>query len=458
MFKIDEIIRWTKGRVLSVAKDYEFGNISIDSRDVRDGAIFIAIKGKRYDGHDFAVKALMNGASCAIVEGRKASSVFGDAKRLRRCIISVKDTIRALGDLAALHRRRFDIPSVAVTGSCGKTTTKDMIGSVLKGSWRPLTNAGTKNNAIGVPLTILTLDERHDSLVVELGMNHAGEIRRLAEMSRPNVGVVTNVGPCHIQYLGNMRSVYKAKKELLDYLDRWDSAILNNDDNFLCRFRGSGLNILRYGIRERSDYQARKISRSGNGWSFEVNGFSYSIPSLARHDIYNALAAICVGRLFNVSEDEIRNGLSRIRASDHRMNMKTFSKIRFIDDSYNSNPLSLESAVKTLSELNARGRKILVLGDMLELGAKSKLYHERIGKIIAGSDINEFIAVGPMARNIHMQAAKGGMKQSRFCNSKDEAVSFLKSIVRPYDVVLVKGSRATKMEEIIECFITSFTR
>ena len=457
-FHIDEILREIKGKLLTDGGRRVFTGVSIDSRQIKDGQIFIAIKGKNYDGHDFVRQAIKGGAACAIVQGEKAKKVLGATGHPRRCIISAADTVMALGHLAALHRRGFDIPSIAVTGSCGKTATKEMIYRAIRSSWRPLKNIGTQNNHIGVPLTILKLNNRHGSIVLELGMNHSGEIQRLSRIAQPNVGVVTNIGPAHLQYLGSLQSVYKAKKELLDYLDSWDTAILNHDDAFLRRYRKKGLRIMRYGITHRSEFQARKARRLRNGWSFEVKGTSYFMPSLAYHDIYNALAAICVGTLFNVKQDCMHRALKDIVPPAQRMEVKTFKGIAFIDDTYNSNPLSLESAIKTLSNIKTKGKKILITGDMLELGGRSRYYHARLGRAIAKSGIDELIAVGQLARYTYLEAVSNGMRQSRFYHSKDEVVPLLREMAKPNDVVLVKGSRAMKMEDIIECFITSSTR
>jgi UDP-N-acetylmuramyl pentapeptide synthase len=288
-------------------------------------------------------------------------------------------------------------------------------------------------------------------------MNRRGEIKRLAEISRPNIGVITNIGPSHLEYLGSIKAVYNAKKELLEFLDIGDIAVLNEDDIFLRCFKKKRLRIVTFSINRKSDFQANRIEKKKEGLTFEVNGKPYSLKSSVYHDIYNALAAISVGTLFNVTPELIRRTLNSYLPLEKRMVRSIFKGMELIDDTYNSNPLSLESAIKTLADCRTRGKKILVSGDMLELGKKAVYYHKKIGEIVANSDIDYFFGVGNLTRNSYISAKKSGMKNARFYSSKEEAAMALKKITRPNDVVLVKGSRAMQMEEVIKCFITSFT-
>ncbi len=235
-------------------------------------------------------------------------------------------------------------------------------------------------------------------------------------------------------------------------------ALLNNDDLFLRRFKKRGLKILTFGIDTRSDFRAKGIRKKGRGWRFTVSGKPYFIRLSPYHDIYNALAAISIGTLFNISAGEMKNTLSNYTPLEKRMVRGVFRKIEFIDDTYNSNPFSLESAIKTLENIKTRGRKILVSGDMLELGKKARYYHDRAGRLVACSGITNFIGVGELMRDSFLAAKRSGMKNAWFCSSNKEAAALLRDIARPDDVVLVKGSRAMRMEEVIKCFITSFTR
>lgn len=460
MFTLNEILEATKGKLLVGTRDTLIKGVSTDTRTIHKGELFIAIKGTKYDGHTFIAEALKKDGAGAIVHSKKIeiSSVIKLARRLKRSIISVSDTVKALGEIARFHRSRFDIPVVAVTGSNGKTTTKEMIENILRKKWSPLKNFGTQNNLIGVPLTLLKLTSKNKSAVIELGMNRSGEIRKLAELSHPNIGVITNIGPSHLKYLESLQGIYRAKRELLDFLNKGDTALLNNDDVFLRRFKKRKLRIFTFGIENQSDFQARSVKKERLGWRFNVKGRPYFLPLAAYHDIYNALASISIGRLFNVDFEDMANALKNYKPLRMRMARSVFNGIEFIDDTYNSNPRSLENAIKTLANFKTKGKKILIGGDMLELGKKSVYYHNRIGRIVARSGIDSFISVGGLMRNSFLAAKRSGMKDTWFCPSKEEAAALLKKIAQSDDVVLIKGSRATQMEDVIKCFITSFTR
>lgn len=460
MFTVKEILTATGGELLSGSGAAKIEGVSTDTRTVKRGELFIAIIGTKYDGHSFAADALKKGAAGILVSSKKLEAM--NLKELKSApshfIIKVSDTLRALGDIALFHRKRFDIPMVAVTGSNGKTTAKEMIERVLRKEWAPLKNRGTENNLVGVPMTLLRLTERHESAVIELGMNRIGEIERLAELTAPNVGVITNIGPSHLEYLKDLNGVYRAKKELLDFLGKGDIAVLNSDDKYLRSFKKRPLKIVTFGIERKSVFQAKNVKRERGGWRFETAGFAYFIPLEPYHDIYNALCAIAIGELFNVGNKEIMEALANYRPLEKRMSRIVFKDIEFIDDTYNSNPASMQNAVRTLAEYGTSGKKILISGDMLELGEKSSYYHKKIGEIVARSGIDSFITVGKLMQKGFLSAKKCGMENAWFCSSKEEAVNILNRIVRPDDIVLVKGSRATQMEDVIRCFITCSTR
>lgn len=465
IFKPDEIIKAVSGRCLNnpAIGIGKVTGISTDSRTIKPGALFIAISGGRYDGHDFIAAALKKGASGVIIASKKINYAkkrfgFGFKSVNNFMLVAVNDTVTALGDLARFHREKFDIPAAAVTGSNGKTTTKEMIYTILKTRWRPLKNSGTENNLIGVPLNLLRLQDTHDSLVVELGMNKRNEIKRLAEISHPNIGVITNIGPSHLRYLRDLNGVYAAKKELLDFLRRGDIALLNGDDPILRSFNRKDLKTLRFGIESGSDFRAESVRREGLNWSFRVNGEAFLLKSAAYHDVYNALAAISIGVLFGLPLAKISGALRSYVSLDKRMARSIIKGIEFINDTYNSNPLSMRSAIAALSSYNSKGGKVLVSGDMLELGRRSGYYHSEAGRLAADSGIDKFISVGKLARNSFLAAKKSGMRNIWFCRTKKEAVSVLKKIVEPGDVVLVKGSRAMRMEEVIKCFTISYGR
>jgi len=457
MFSAREILNAVGGRLAAGSAGETVKGVSIDSRAVKDGDVFIAIKGPRYDGGAFVAEALSKGARGVVVSSGFRMTVLPGAFK-KRFIIRCPDTLKALGRIARFHRERFDIPVAAVTGSNGKTTAKEMIGSVLRAGWAPLKNYGTENNLVGVPLTLLRLNSGHKSAIIELGMNRPSEIKDLAEMARPNLGVITNIGPSHLERLNGLPAVYRAKRELLDFLRAGDIAVLNNDDIFLRRFRKKGLRIATFGIDTKSDFRARRVKKTGDGWSFIVNAGRYFIPTPARHDIYNALAAISVGTIFNVAGPEMSAVLASYVPLEKRMASSVLRGIEFIDDTYNSNPLSMESAIRTLAERRTRGRRIIVGGDMLELGGRAAYYHDMIGGLVARSGIEGFIGVGRLMRRGFLAAKKAGMENAWHCASAEDAANLLGEIARARDVVLVKGSRAVRMEEVIKCFTTFFIR
>ena len=457
MFTVEEILKATKGKLLNRrALVMAVSGVSTDSRTIKEGELFVAIPGKNFDGHDFIDAAIKRGAAGVVISSKKAGRNLNP--KGNAFFVAVSDTVEALGQLARFHRERFDIPAIAVTGSNGKTTTKEMIAAVLSAGWDPLKNSGTQNNLIGVPLTLFKLTDVYDSLVVELGTNHLGEIKKLAQISRPNMGVITNIGPSHLEYLGDINGVYRAKKELLDFLGRGDIALLNGDDGYLWRFKGKYPKVLRFGMDETADFRAEDIHKEADGWSFKVNGEFYSLKLPAYHDVYNALAAISIGALFGVPAKKMREALAGYVSLDKRMVKSIIKGIEFVDDTYNSNPLSMKNAIATLSDYSAKGSKILISGDMLELGKKSARYHSEVGELVAGSGIDKFISVGRLARNSFIAAKKKGMRDVWFCKTKEEAVSILQKVARPDDVVLVKGSRGMRMEEVIKCFTISYTR
>jgi len=460
MFTVNEIIKATKGKLLLGDKRARVKGVSIDSRTIRKGELFVAIRGARYDGHSFIADAANKGAAGVLLHSKStlSSDALKAEKKSKPFVVSVRDTSGSLGDLALFHRKRFDIPFVAVTGSNGKTTTKEMIGCVLQRGWHPLKNPGTQNNLIGVSSTLLKLKRVHKSAVIELGMNHFGEIKRLTQLARPNIGLVTNIGPAHLEYLNDLKGVYCAKKELLDSLGQGDIAVLNNDDSLLKRYKRRSVRTVTYGIMRRSDFQADGVKRYAGGWRFSVSGKRFFLNSVARHDVYNALASIAVGRLFGVRYEEISGALRHYSALEKRMTRTVRQGIEIIDDTYNSNPLSLIGAVRTLADYKTRGRKTLVSGDMLELGKRAGYYHSKIGRVVAGSRIDNFITIGELARRSFLEAKRYGMKNAWCCSTKEEAVEILRKITRPADVILVKGSRARRMEDVISCFTTSFSR
>lgn len=456
-FVLDDILKATSGKVIKNKKPIFAEGVSTDTRSIKKGDLFIAIRGDNFEGHDFLIEADKKGASGLIVENYSSKKL---PKNISIPVISVKNSVKALGDLAEFHRKRFNIPVIAITGSNGKTTTKEMIWSILKTKYNVLKNIGTENNHIGIPKTLLNLEVSHEIAVLELGMNHPGEIENLARIAKPSVGVITNIGPSHLEFLGNLDNVLKAKAELLKHLKKDSILILNGDDKLLKGIKKkSPCKVVTFGIDCDCDFKADSIKNHGSNVDFTINkdrNINFKIPGI--HNVYNALAAIAATSIFQIDFDSINKAFADFRLPPKRMNLINCGDITIIDDTYNSNPLSVNGAVTTLMHFNTDGKKIVIFGDMLELGKVSEKLHSEIGKVIAASGIDALIAVGPLSRITYESAKKEGMNNVFNCNAKEDALKILKELVKPKDILLFKGSRRMKMEDIIDCFITSCIR
>lgn len=452
MFKVSEILKATGGRLLSGSEDIIIKGISIDSRTVKPLDAFIAIKGDKFDGHKFVEDAVNKGASCIIC----APQII-DYKLQNVAVIQVQDTTQALGDVARFHRERFDIPVITVTGSNGKTTTKEMIAHVLSKRFKVLKNIGTENNHIGLPMTLLNLSDYYDFVVLEAGTNHPGEIEYLARIANPNIAAITNVGPSHLKYLKSTESVFHEKTSLLRYLRAPAIALLNADDRWLnvaLNQENKGFQAFGFGINNNSDIKVSDMRFfEGSVW-FIVNGkHKFKINTIGWHNVYNALIAIFIARLFGMEYQDIALQLSVFEFPKSRLKLLEFEKIKFIDDTYNSNPLSLRHALDVLAHMEVKGRKIFVMGDMLELGADEEFFHRQAGEN-AAKICDCLITVGRLAHMASAVARDAGFNDGKVFNCKDihEAREILLSKVIPQaeDIVLVKGSRSMKMEEIFK--------
>lgn len=446
MFKVSELLKATQGKLISGDANSSVRGISIDSRSVRKDEAFIAIKGEKFDGHDFIDAVLKKGVRCIIC--RKAR------KRKGVTFIRVKDTVRALGEIAAFNRKRFkNIPVIAVTGSCGKTTAKDMIAGVLAKKFRVLKNQGTRNNHIGLPLTLLKLDASYDLAVLEIGTNHFGEVKYLARIAQPNIGVITNIGPSHLEYFGCLKGVFREKYELIRHLHKPALAILNIDDVFLSQEALKNTKspfILGVGINKKSDFSATGIQCLSGRPVFTVNKrFKFALKALGYYNVYNALLAIAAARVFGLGYRDIAAALSAFNPPASRLNFREIKGIRFIDDTYNSNPLSMKQALGVLEGLSGQGRKILVMGDMLELGAEAASLHNGVIRE-ALKFVDTLIAVGPLMRSCLTKIS--ARNKIFICETSAEAKEVLlkTAAANSRDIVLVKGSRGMKMEEVFK--------
>ena len=450
--KVRDIVKITRGRLLSGDPDVDIApsRISTDSRRVRSEELFVAIKGPNFDGNDFLEGAIAAGANGVITDRRGFSLPI---KLRDKILVHVCDTLRAFHDIASAHRNSFRIPVVAVTGSNGKTTTKEMLWAVLSEKYNTLKNEGTKNNHIGLPQTLLMLGSAHKMCVLEVGANHSGEIRKLGSIARPSVAVITNIGPTHLEFFGDLNGVYKAKKEIMEYLDRErnPTVVINGDDKFLSKMRPTGVRVIRFGLGHSNDFRAQVLSVDRSRIRFRVNDMTnFELNILGTHNIYNALAAISVGSFFGVSNEAMGRAIASYRPTSMRMELQSINGIDIINDSYNSNPSSMERALDTLRNYRATARWV-VSADMMELGKSSVLFHRMIGESVAASKVDGLLTLGKLSAHTLSQARLSGMKATRLWHfSSHEALARrLGKLARQGDVVLVKGSRCMKMEEVL---------
>jgi len=449
MFTVRDVLGAVKGKLLSGNPDEMLTGISTDTRNIKNGELFVAIKGGNFDGHSFILDAVAKGAGGVLVqEGGITNANF---KLPDVSFILVNDSIRALGDIGNFHRSRFNIPIIGITGSNGKTTTKEMTSAILSKKFNALKSYGTENNNIGVPLTLMRLNSNHNMVILEMGTNHLGEIRRLSEIARPTMAIITNIGPSHLEYLEDVDTVLKAKLEILEYMDKDGKLILNADDDSLRTIKTSRKAIW-FGFDKEADFYADKINPEPDGINFRLNGkWDISLGVLGRHNVYNALAAIACGLDFGVSIDDIKDVLKEFKVPNMRMEVKRFGDIKIINDTYNANPPSMKQAIEALRDMVTEGRKVLVVGDMLELGTFSGRFHHLVGKQAAESGIDLIVAVGKLAEHISKGAQEAGMSQRKIklCAATKEACEKVASLIKKGDTILVKGSRAMKMEGIV---------
>lgn len=446
-----------EGEWISGDFEQELKNFCIDTRQIQKGDIYVGIKGETTDGNLFFEKALELGAAGCLIQGIDVTSEIKE-KYKDRSIIRVKDTIEALQKLASYKREQYDIPVVAVTGSVGKTSTKDMIASVMSQKFHVLKTSGNYNNHIGLPLTLLRLED-HDAVVVEMGMNHFGEIRVLTNIAKPTVAVLTNIGTAHIGILGSRENILKAKLEILEGMNSDGHIILNNDNDLLHTWgeeEKEHYSIITYGIENPSDYQAFHIMRKNDGSTFDVKindkNNTITVPIGGDHFILNSLAAISVGSLFEISPEKIKKGIQEFELTKRRMEMLPLSNdILGINDSYNASFDSVKPAIAYLAHAEGK-RKIAVLGDMLELGDYAKELHEKVGEEVAKNKIDILIAVGDLSKYIMKKAEELGMPKENIthCIDAEEAAIKLEKILEKGDRVLLKASNAMKFNIIVE--------
>ncbi len=434
--------------------DVNINKITIDTRKVCENDCYIGIKGDKNDGNLFYMDAFNKGASLVILENFIINDEIMDyIKNNNKSIIVVDDTKKALGNLAKYKRSLFYSPVVAVTGSAGKTSTKDMIYSVLKEKYKTHKTVGNQNNHIGLPLSILSLENDNEMLVLEMGMNHLGEISYLTNIAKPDIAVITNVGTAHIGNLGSRENILKAKLEILEGLNPKGALVINNDNDLLHEWflnNKDKYNIITIGINEKSDYMANIIEKNEWWSTFSCDDVIYKVPVGGEHFIYNALASIAVGKYFKVSDEDIKAGILNFELSSNRMSVINSNDITIIDDSYNANFDSMSYAIKYLGSLN--GRNIAVLGTMRELGDYTEELHKKIGGLIEKEKIDILVTVGEDSDYINEGAIEEGFNKdnSYHFNNNMDAINFINSIKKTDDNILVKASNSLNFKEIVE--------
>ncbi|MFO7709672.1 MAG: UDP-N-acetylmuramoyl-tripeptide--D-alanyl-D-alanine ligase [Desulfobacterales bacterium] len=456
LWTLNDILKATGGELLWGDLPQEAGGISIDSRTIAAGEAFVAIRGEVHDGHRFIPDAVARGAAGLVVEGRNREVLPAGARgRDRLFCVAVADTTRALGDLAAFHRRRSPAAVVAITGSNGKTSTRRMTAAVVSRRFATLEADRNLNNQIGVPLTLLRLASEHRWAVLEFGTNRPGEIARLAEICTPEIGAITNIGPAHLEGLGSMEGVLAEKRSLVRGLRPGGRAVLNADDPRLCGVLAElGAAAVGFGLSPDAAVRAAGVTETARGIDFELilpgQSAAVRLRVHGRFMVHNALAAAAVGSLLGLPAAEIAAGLERFTPAAGRMQVSELpGEVRLIDDTYNANPASMQGALDALASLRGPSRGILVVGDMRELGPGAAALHRDLGRMAAARGTGKLFACGDFSAEIAAGAQAAGMRAADIVTgSRAEIQAALLAELKPGDWVLVKGSRAIGMDHV----------
>jgi UDP-N-acetylmuramoyl-tripeptide--D-alanyl-D-alanine ligase len=440
------------GELLSGSPEELVRRVCTDSRLVRSGDVFFAVPGERFDGHEFIEEAAQKGAAAIVGERGRLPASLSDC-----AVIAVEDTRKALGRLAAEYRKGFDLPVVAVAGSNGKTTTKELLASVLRQKFTTLSSEASFNNDIGVPMTLLRLDKSHQAAVLEVGTNHPGELTPLVKMIRPSYGVITCIGREHLEFFGDLAGVALEEGCLAELLPSQGKLFLNGEDawsdRIIARTKAS---VVRVGLTGVNDWQARIVRTGRQGVTFHVEApkavFSgeYRISLIGRHQVSNALFALAVGAELGLNRDQISKGMAECKGLKMRLELSEAGGVRVLDDAYNANADSVRAALQTLVEVPCTGRRVAVLGDMAELGAHSEAAHEEVGRCAAELGVGQLFAIGKMAPVTARAARDAGLNRVFEFADVETAAPVVKSFVRSGDLLLLKASRVMRLERIGE--------
>mgnify|MGYP003872213449 CR=1 FL=1 len=448
---LSQIAQWSGGRIVKGQAGSTTVGVSTDTRAIAAGSIFVALVGDRYDAHDFIDTAIEKGAKAIMVSNARAHSISADIN-----IVAVEDTLTGLQNLACGYRESLNFKTVAITGSNGKTSTKEFTAAVLGQKFNVLKTEGNLNNHIGVPLMMLRAGSEHTAGVFEVGMNHPGELQPLVEIVKPIVGVVTNVGPVHIEHFENEEAIAVEKGTVARCLGPEGVAVLNADDKWFAKVKeGVRGKIVTVGIEEQADFMASDIQMGTGKVTFMVSGqgkrCAVEIPVVGKHMVYNALLAIAVGASMGVSLEEAATGLKTAKLPGMRLQEMTVHGVRVINDAYNANPHSMKAAIKTLADLEVAGQKIIILGEMRELGTHADSAHVELGQEVAKLGIDELVVVGGHASEVVDGAIGFGMSREKVyeATSISDAAERINNLARPGDVVLFKASRGARLEEVL---------
>ncbi len=445
------------GEIRQGSGDIIVKDICTDSRQAKPGDLFFAIKGEHHDGHDFLNEVAAKGVAAMVVE--RASQPSEDATGVGPdcALLTVGDTRVALGRLAAAYRREFSLPLVAVGGSNGKTTVKELIASALRQQLMTLSSEASFNNNIGVPLTLLRLNGSHQAAVLEVGTNHPGELAPLVEMIRPKYGVITNIGREHLEFFGDLAGVVQEEGRLAEFLPADGKLFVNGDNEWTEPIvRRARAAVVRVGIGEKNDWRAKGIRLDKNGVTFRVEGpkaefnGEYRVNLLGRHQVVNALFAVAVSEELGLGRPAVRDGLAECKPAKMRLQFWEAGGVRVLDDSYNANADSTIAALETLRDLPLQGRRVAVLGEMAELGAQSRAAHAEVGRRAAELGIGQLFAIGKMAPIMAAAAREAGLNRVIEFSDVESAVNAVRNFLKAGDVVLLKASRVSRLERIAE--------
>ena len=439
MIYVRDILRICEGIILSGNTDIECINFTKDTRDINDGDVFVGIKGEVFNGNNFYKEAFNKGASVCILD----NDTEIDVKDKNKNIILVDDTIKAIQEIAKYKRSLYEIPVIAVTGSVGKTSVKDMIYKVVSSKYKTLATKGNMNNHIGVPLTILNLKD-HEAMIIEMGMNHMGELHVLSNIAKPTMGVITNIGTAHIGNLGSRENILKAKMEITDGMNN-GTLIINNDNDMLRTVKYD--NLITIGIDNESDYMAKDINDMVFYANFYIGDEYINIPVGSRAFVYNALFAYAVGKKLGIKEEDIVKALEDFKLSPHRLELIRHKNYTIIDDTYNASLDSVNNSLSLLSKVDTR--KVFIFGDILELDEYAKDIHKEVGKSVIDNKIDVLITVGENSMETYNIVYDHGIESYHY-NSNIEMLKEIDDIIDHGDTVLVKGSHGMNLVEVVE--------